>query len=213
MSNHVWISAARQDPVLIQLVHTEIESKDEKKEIEGQQLNEKGLSVPPELCPRRIWGDDSAPDYNHLSKKMPDLFLARSQWIVSERAADVMRKFDLGGGALHPVSEGVFRNDGVTRMPGNYFCWIFGNSKDAFLPAASKNMRTPDVPGLWWSMPWKPGDDDVAVSEAALLGPEVWLDKMLFKSVFLSGPLGDALDRAGLRKAFRLFKGRVVEAA
>jgi hypothetical protein len=31
MSNYVWISGARQDPILIQLVHTEIESKNEKK--------------------------------------------------------------------------------------------------------------------------------------------------------------------------------------
>jgi hypothetical protein len=78
-----------------------------------------------------------------MPNKMPDLFLARSQWIVCERAADVMRKFDLGGGV---VSEGVFRSDGVTRVPGNYFCWIFGNTKNAFIPNVSRNMRTPAVP-------------------------------------------------------------------
>lgn len=205
MSNYVWISGARQEAGLIQRVHTEIQSKDEKREIEGQQLNNKGLSVPPELCPQRIWGDGSAPAF----KKMPDLFWAMSQWIVSERAADVMRKFDLGGGALYPVTEGVYQSDGVTRVPGNYFCWIFGNTKTAFLPDASRNLSPPDVPGLWWDMPWKLADDDIAVSDAALVGPDVWLDKMLFKSVFLSGPLGDALDNAGLRKAFRLFKCRV----
>ena len=205
MSNHAWICAARQDPILIKMVNTEIESKDPQKEIEGQQLNEKGLSVPPELCPRRIWGDGS-----RAFNKVPDLFWAMSQWIVSERAADVMRKFDLGGGALHPVAEGVFRNNGVTPLPGNYFCWIFGNTKNAFAPDASRDIRTPDVPGLWWKMPWKLADDDVAVSQAALAGPDVWLDMMLFKSVFLSGALGDALDHAGLRKAFRLFKCRVI---
>jgi hypothetical protein len=206
MSNHVWISSARQESTLIRSVLTEIESKDKKKEIDGQQLNEKGASVPPELCPKKIWGDGSAQAF----KEMPDLFWARSQWIVSERAADIMRKFDLGGGALYPVSEGVFQSDGVTPLPGNYFCWIFGNIKKAFMPDLSRHMRCPDVPGLWWSMPWILQDEDVAVSQAALAGPEVWLDKMLFKSVFLSGPLGDALDRADLRKAFRLFKCRVI---
>ncbi len=206
MSSHVWISGARQEAGLIQRVHTDIESQDNKNDVEGQQLNDKGLSVPPELCPKKIWGDGSAPTF----KKMPDLFWAWSQWIVSERAADVMRKFDLGGGALYPVSEGVYQNDGVTRVPGNYFCWTFGNAKTSFFADLSRNMRPPDVAGLWWSMPWKLQDDDVAVSDAALVGAEVWLEKMLFKSVFLSGPLGDALDDAGLRKAFRLFKCRVI---
>ena len=206
MSNHVWISGARQDSTLIKSVLTEIEAKDKKKEIDGQLLNEKGVSVPHELCPKKIWGDGFAPAF----KGMPDLFWARSQWIVSERAADIIRQFNLGDGALYPVSEGVFQSDGLTPLPGNFFCWIFGNTKNAFIPDLSRNMRSPDVPGLWWSMPWKLQDEDVAVSQAALVGPEVWLDKMLFKSVFLSGPLGDALDRAGLRKAFRLFKCRVI---
>ena len=206
MSNHVWISGARQDSTLIKSVLTEIEAKDKKKEIDGQLLNEKGVSVPHELCPKKIWGDGFAPAF----KGMPDLFWARSQWIVSERAADIIRQFNLGDGALYPVSEGVFQSDGLTPLPGNFFCWIFGNTKNAFIPDLSRNMRSPDVPGLWWGMPWKLQDEDVAVSQAALVGPEVWLDKMLFKSVFLSGPLGDALDRAGLCKAFRLFKCRVI---
>lgn len=206
MSNHVWISGARQDSTLIKSVLTEIEAKDKKKEIDGQLLNAKGDSVPHELCPKKIWGDGFGPAF----KGMPDLFWARSQWIVSERAADIIRQFNLGDGALYPVSEGVFQSDGLTPLPGNFFCWIFGNTKNAFIPDLSRNMRSPDVPGLWWSMPWKLQDEDVAVSQAALVGPEVWLDKMLFKSVFLSGPLGDALDRAGLRKAFRLFKCRVI---
>jgi hypothetical protein len=209
MSGHVWISGARQDSRLIQLVHTELASGGEGDEIKGQQLNERGLSVPPELCPTRIWGDETAPDYDQMPEKMPDLFMARSQWIVSERAANVLREFDLGGGALHPVSQGVFRSDGVTPVPGTFSCWIFGNTKEAFLPDLSRNMRKPEVPGLWWKMPWKLQDDDVAVSAAAVVGSDVWLDPMLFKSVFVSGPLGDALDRAGLRQAFRLFRCRV----
>ena len=206
MTNHVWISSAQQDPGLIQRVHTDLAQQDDEPDLKGQELNKKGLPVPPELCPKKIWGDESARTF----KKMPDLFWAWSQWIVSERAADVMRRFDLGGGALHPVSEGVYQRDGVTRVPGNYFCWTFGNTKSAFLPEQSRNARAPDIPGMWWKLPWKPADDDIAVSGSALIGPEVWLDDMLFKSVFLSGPLGDALDDAGLRKAFRLFKCRVI---
>jgi hypothetical protein len=52
-------------------------------------------------------------------------------------------------------------------------------------------------------------DDQLAVSPAAFDGPDVWVDPLLFKSVFLSGALGDALDAAGLRRAFDLFRCRV----
>ena len=53
-------------------------------------------------------------------------------------------------------------------------------------------------------------DDDAAVSRAALTGPDVWVDPLLFKSLFLSGPLGDALAEAGMREAFALLRCRVV---
>lgn len=207
MSNYVWLSTAKQESALIQRVNVEIhiDDPDKLKEIEGQELNQNGMPVPPELCPKRIWGDGSGSNMT----KMPDLFWAMSQWIVSERAADVIRQFDLGGGSLYPVTEGVFQSDNITPVRGNYFCWIFGNAKNAFLPEASKNVEPPAIPGLWWDMPWKPQDNDIAVSQAALSGADVWLDPMLFKSLFLSSSLGDALDQAGMRKSFRLYKCRV----
>jgi hypothetical protein len=39
---------------------------------------------------------------------------------------------------------------------------------------------------------------------------DVWLDPTLLQSLFLSGPLGDALVAAGLRESFRLYKARLV---
>ena len=59
-------------------------------------------------------------------------------------------------------------------------------------------------------MPWEMEDGDIAVSRTALAGPDVWVDTALFQSIFLSGPLGDALDEAGLRHDFRLFRCKVV---
>jgi hypothetical protein len=206
MSEHVWFSDARQQTSLIMRVDTDISVNDEDKAIEGQKLNQKGKPVPAELCPTMIWGDDTAPHFG----RMPDLFYAMSQWIVSSRAADVLRQYDLGGGALYPVSGGVFEKDRSTRVPGDYFCWTFGNSKNAFLPEQSENVSPPQVPGLWWDMAWKPKDNEVAVSRAALEGPDIWLDAMLFKSIFMSGALGDALEQAGLTKAFHLHRCRVI---
>ena len=85
-----------------------------------------------------------------------------------------------------------------------------GNAKRAVLPDQSKNLGPPSVPGLWWKLPSRLNDEDVAVSRVALTGPDVWIDKMLFKSLFLSGPLGDSLDRAGLRNSFQLHRCRVL---
>lgn len=205
MGNYVWLSSAMQDSTLIQRVKTDISTNNADGSLEAIELNQKGLPAPSEFCPQKIWGDGAAPTF----KKMPDLFCARGHWIVSENAAEIIRQFDLGCGALYPVIEGIFQSDSTSRVPGNYFCWIFGNTKSAFLSEYSKNVGAPAVPGLWRDMPWKLQDGDIAVSQAALAGPDVWLDKMLFKSVFLSGPLGDTLERANLGKGFRLFKCRM----
>jgi hypothetical protein len=60
-------------------------------------------------------------------------------------------------------------------------------------------------------MPFVHKDDQLAVSRAAMAGPDVWADPTLFKSVFVSERLGKALREAGLARAFRLFRCRVVE--
>lgn len=211
MSEHVWVSdMLGNEPSLGVFASTNMTRE---QAIAAVQRNKDGQPVSPDLCPTRIWADSGVEDYEiafEARNPDPDLFFASSYWIVSERAADILRRFDLGDGGLYPVSEGVFKRDNETRLPKEYFCWIFGNKKSAFLSQMSRNVRAPKIEGLWWNMPWTPADDDVAVSDHALRGPDVWLDKMLFKSVFLSGPLGDELDAAGLREAFRLFKCRVI---
>lgn len=205
MSDYVWFSDVRQHTSLVMPVHTDVSVDNEDAAITGQRLNQNGKPVPAELCPTMIWGDDRATIFG----RMPDLFYARSQWIVSSRAAAVLQRHDLGAGALYPVTKGVFEKDARTRVEGDYHCWTFGNTKSALLPDGSRNLRPPDVAGLWWGMAWKPMDDEVAVSRAALDGPEIWLDRMLFKAIFFSGPLGDALVQAGLGKAFHLHRCQV----
>ena len=206
MSDHVWVSDAWNDSALILFVQTDISVSHVDKSVEGLELNKAGKPVPADLCPTKIWGDEAAPHF----ETMPHLFLAMGQWIVSAKAADVLRRFDLGGGALYPVSGGVYQKDGVTAVPGTYYCWTFGNAKRAFDETASVNMEEPVVSGLWWTMPWNIADDDVAVTSEALQGPAVWLDAGLFKSIFVSGPLGDALAAAGLTRDFRLHRCRVI---
>lgn len=208
MSDHVWLSTALADVGLVGKLDTDIWVQNTDLAVEAEKRNKRGRSVPGDMCPKKIWGDDRAPHF----KTIPHLVSAQCHWIVSAQAADVLRQFDLGGGAIYPVADGLFQKDQVTRVPGDCFCWIFGNSKAAFLEQhspAAKPMSGADTRD-WCTMPHDLADDDIAVAGAAQDGPDVWVDPRLFQSLFLSGRLGDALEGAGLRKAFRLLRCRVI---
>jgi hypothetical protein len=211
MSDYVWVSDAVHDTMLKLFVETDVNATDRDRMSEAAHLNNNGQSVPVELCPKKIWADNDAPDYERMPRdNMPDLFFANRYWIVSERAAGVLRRFDLGGGALHPVTEGVCLEDQVTRVPGEFYTWIQGNIKTGFLPDETPNKSPFGIAGLRWNLPTKLNDEDIAVSTAAIAGPDVWRDTVLMHAVFLSQSLGDALVAAGLKKAFHLYKARVV---
>jgi hypothetical protein len=212
MSEYVWISDMMNDSELSLYVTTDALERDQEAFFEGEKRLKKGLSVPQESCPMRIWGNmDKSDDYYENLKEVPDLFGCQGYYIVSERAANVLKQFDLGGGALYPVREGIYQDDNATQVAGNYFTWIFGNVKSGFLEADS-----PRADALvngerdWCSMPIMLRDNDIAVSSSVTGNPDVWIDRALFKSVFLSGPLGEALSCAGLAKAFHLKKCRVI---
>ena len=101
MTSYVWLSLAMR--VSGKLV-SDISTEQPDRAIEAAELNKKGMPVPADMCPRRVWGDGDAP----LFKRLPDLVFARAHWIISSPAADIFRRFDLGGGTVYPVSEGVF---------------------------------------------------------------------------------------------------------
>jgi hypothetical protein len=206
MTDSVWICDVLADQDLVLLMETDIVAQDTGRAIEAINLLKAGKPVPADMCPKQVWGGETA----EWVKGTPDLFLANAYPIVSERAADMLRQFDLGEGALYPV-DAVYQKDRTTRIPGNFFCWIFGNSKSAFAASDSSDVRPFAGPNSGrWKMPFVHKDGQLAVSSAALRGPDVWVDPTLFKSVFVSGRLGDALDGAGLRRAFRLYRCRVV---
>ena len=209
MNQHIWISNFLADSALVVMFNSDIAEKNVEQAIEGLKLLTTGKPVPRDLCPRKVWNDKGRKE----RPRLPHLSNINGYPIVSGEAAAVFRRFNLGEGALYPI-EGAFQSDQTTPIEGEYFTWVFGNQKSVFLPN-----ETPDkcpfgvkVDGEYvrWNLPILPEDDGIAVSASALDGADVWVDPLLFKSVFLSGPLGDALDQAGLLKAFRLFRCRVI---
>lgn len=202
MSDIVWLSRALADTSIIFFFDSDLATVDVAMAVEGSKRNPLGEALGPEYFPKSLRAsDDTVPE------RLPDLFVANGYWVISNKAAYVLRQFDLGNGALYPVA--VLKHDG-TPYPGEYFSWNFGNLKTALSTERSTNLRPFGVAGRIWNLPWVLKDDDVAVTAEALAGPDVWADPTLFKSLFISDRLGSALNDARLAKAFKLYQSRVV---
>jgi hypothetical protein len=138
---------------------------------------------------------------------LPDLFYGYGFWVVSDRCADVMRGFDLGSGSLHPVK--VFEKDKATPIGDHgWFCLNFGNKKSILLPDKSRSIKP--FPGDRWRPDVIVGDNAIAVSPQALIGPDIWIDPLFFNGFFLSDALVKALKKAKCRSGFALKKCQVV---
>lgn len=216
MTAHVWVSDLLGNEASI-VAKVRATYGPEGRAPDGPDTREPGQPLPSGYAPVRLWDNDDSTEDQHsgypvnIAQHVPDLFKGCGFWVVTERIAAILQRFDLGDGAVFPISEGLYLSDNATRIPGNYYTWLPGKTKKAaYDPANSVNVRKEDIPGLWDLMPYFPADGDIAVSGVALEGPDVWLDNGLFKSLFLSALLGDALEAAGLKDALFLYRARVV---
>ncbi len=205
MTAHVWISDCRADSTLIKMVTADIVEYDFEKAREASMMMLLSKTVPVDLLPKLIWVDKRKGRINSL----PAFFNGNGYWIVSRKAADIISMFDLGDGGLYPVQ--IFQSDRTTPVEGEFLCLNVGAQKSAFLPEKSPRVAkwNPELP--WWTLPSKDKDDAASVSSTALHGPDIWWDRAIDSGFFLSGPLGDALKKAGMAKAFRLYRCPVVE--
>jgi hypothetical protein len=169
--------------------------------------NNYGDALPAECFPAEIFATEDAKDHHY---KLPDLFSDANFWVVSQNAANVLWQFDLGDGALYAVK--VLKSDRKTPVDGEWFCLNFGNRKSALLVEQSARMNETYVQGgvKGWSPRATMKDGDVAISKAALAGPDIWVEPILAYSFFLSGPLGRALKKAKADKGFFLHKVKVI---
>ena len=204
MSNAVWLSLAMADARRLRPFTNDLAS-DENRLIAIQRSNNAGEVLNKDDFPEAIWGSKERGATTF--KTLPDLFYGYGYWVVSDRCADVLRGFDLGSGSLHPVK--VFEKDKVTPIGDHgWFCWNFGNKKNVFLPDKSKNISP--FSGNRWHPRATLGDNEIAVSPQALIGPDIWIDPLLFNSLFLSDALVKALKKAKCTSGFSLKKCQVV---
>ena len=192
MSETVWISKAPLDSRLILPLTSDVA--EPKGLIHYWKANNAAESRKLS-CPTEIWvKDDSAGQIN----KLPDLSVIRTSWILSQRLADVFRRFDLGKGGLEPVR--ALKADRHTPLAGQYFCLSFDNVKRAFLPDESAKVSD-FVKGVW-TTDADFSDGNIVCSRDALSGPDIWIDPRLYGTLFLSDRLVAALTEARLEKGF-----------
>jgi hypothetical protein len=133
-------------------------------------------------------------------------------YLVNDRLADILRRFDIGPG--RPIPHVIYEADEVTPIAGQWWYLGLGAQKRSFLPGRSRKFRTVvDGKGLKDSVDrlW-PGrrDDVLTFSTAALEGPDLWAEAELGNCLLMGQPLGEALSDAGLGAVFQLRTAPVV---
>jgi hypothetical protein len=153
--------------------------------------------------PKQIWNQKPKP-----IKQLPEIFMGAGYWVLGERATAIFRQFDLGGGGLYPIE--VLQEDRETPVEGEYFCLCFGNRKSALIPDQSQGLRPIGASSQYWKLSPVPADDSVALSNAALAGPDVWIDPALWQAFFVSDRLAQALKAAKVDGPFSFTRCKVV---
>jgi hypothetical protein len=151
-------------------------------------------------------------------RRARDVFSIGSMFILKPKLAELFARFDLGRGGVEPIT--VYEEDLKTRAKGDYFMLHFGGQKDSFLPERSNQegyrihpLAVDRKTGRQiWSIESLVQDGDVAVSPAALEGPELWGEVSVHSRLFMSAGLGEALREPGASTVdWQLKKCRVVD--
>ena len=163
--------------------------------------NEMGESLSAELFPKEIYAKD---DQNYDTKlrydKMHNLVWAGIT-LVSAVAANIIRNFDLGQGALYPIK--VLAKDRQTPLRGEYFAWNFGNVKNCYLPDRSpRTNRNQYTASPRYYPPYPHLEGDVVLSANSFEQPDVWVDPIVATTFFVHGNLANALVKAGMLNDF-----------
>lgn len=142
-----------------------------------------------------------------------DLFTAGPFYAVKGKLAEVLKDFDLGKGGLIPFT--IYKADLVTPLEGEFFLLNFGGPKNSFLPDESNSERVRTLfvdkqtgQPMWTISPRV--DDDIALSSAALEGADLWCEKAVIRTLFMSDRLVRAIQAAKVKINFELLRVRIV---
>ena len=142
-------------------------------------------------------------------KSVPDFFQITGFIVLSETFAEVLRRFEIREAALSPIA--LYRKDYVQEIPGVWWLLNFICRKAAFSPEHSTggSEAVAREPGRYFAYSLD-HDDQIAVTQAALEGCDLWMDPGLKAIFFLSDPLLEALKAAKLTKTLPRLRCRIV---
>ena len=147
-------------------------------------------------------------------KRVRDLFFVQGFTAVKGKLADLLPHFDLGeGGELVPFT--IYNDDKITPKEGPFFFLNYAARKDTLVPEQTQKIREfyrIKADGVMlWKNEFEWADGDVVVTEEALNGADLWFEKQLHMSLFVSDRLAKAITQAKLNFDFGLLRCEVVD--
>ena len=144
-------------------------------------------------------------------KTVKDIFMAGPFYAVKGRLAETLLQFDLGEGGLIPLT--IYNADLETPYPGEFFLFNFGCRKNTILKEQSHNiivrgMQKDTGIELLRVNGWSE-DGDIALSQSALFGPDLWFEKRVDQKLFLSDAIAARLISIGVGDVFKLKECRI----
>lgn len=151
--------------------------------------------------------------YNEMQfLKTGQLLISRGYFVVKNKLAEVLSRFDLGEGALIPLT--IYKADLVTPIDAPFWLLNFGARKDSFLPDKCEDAQPflvlKDTGQQIWKINYFKANGQVALSPKALQGADLWVEVAAYNKLFMSGDLVEGLQEAGLATDWRLQQCHIV---
>lgn len=133
-------------------------------------------------------------------------------FFISDKVADILKRFDLGQNKLIPL-EGIYHGHDRTKLETEYFILTLLNQKSAF----AADHCEPEA--IWrfakgipiWGMYLNDfADGVIAVTENSLEGPDLWMDPATPQQFYASDRLKAALDTQGIGEKMGFKRCRIV---
>lgn len=147
---------------------------------------------------------------NKIYKNLPNVFDAHLI-LVSERVAGILDDFDMDGGKFYPMP---LLSEERGLLSGAYFAWNFGSVKHAFAPEQCEGFDGEKMGGrtiYFESIVPPKGGWLGAVKAEALDGPDMWVDPIVHRVLFLKGKVVAALKATGFAKSFPFHPCEIVD--
>ncbi len=141
-----------------------------------------------------------------------DFFWVNGFVAVKGRLAEILLRYNFGDGGLIPLT--VYQEDLRTLEPGSFFLVNFGARKDSLIGDESRSIEElyidPETGRQVWTVADAVKDGDIAMTQAALGGADIWNEAGLRSAIFMTDAVVTEIVAARLKIDFQLARCRIV---